>query len=388
MVQYLYAAYSVPAHGAGTEYVRTGDWTAEQLALACGDGGETLDGGIRGTLIRVAREEMIHFLAVNNILTAIGEPFHVPDVDFGTLNTRLPVPLDFCLERLNLASVERFVEIERPEGLTGDVRLGDRAGRNEIDRHTYSSISELYQDIRQGLQEVPDLFLTERGRGGGEHHLFLRAALNDRHPDYQLQVDDLASALFAIDVVTEQGEGGELADGDEPNEESHHEAFLGIAAILRDAGWVPSYPTVRNPTVRRGDRAMQYVPDPDAREVMRLFNEGYSVMLQLMVQHFGAGPDTSLRRSRLMNTAIDVMTGVLRPLGELLVTMPSGLPGRTAGPSFELDVPPAFVARQDVATNRVAQRMAAMAVDATKCELVPASVAELSALLTNQIRGG
>ncbi|HYQ68141.1 ferritin-like domain-containing protein [Actinophytocola sp.] len=386
MLQYLYAAYSVPAHGAGLEYVRTGDWTAEQLRTACGDGGETLDGGIRGVLVRIAREEMIHFLAVNNILTAIGEPFHVPDVDFGTVNANLPVPLDLCLERLNPASVERFAEIERPAGRT-DVLLGDRAGRADLDEHTYSSISELYRDIRQGLRDIPDLFLTERGRTGGEHHLFLRAALNDRHPDYQVRVDDLTSALFAIDVVTEQGEGGELADGDEPAEESHYEAFRGLAAVLRH-GWVPSYPTVRNPTVRRGDRTRQYVPDPDAREVMRLFNESYSVMLRLMVQHFGGGPDTSLRRSRLMNTAIDVMTGVMRPLGELLVTMPSGLPGRTAGPSFELDDPPAFVARQDVAVRRIAQRLAAMAVQAVKCPLVPAGVAELCTVLADQIRGG
>ncbi len=56
-----------------------------------------------------------------------------------------------------------------------------------------------------------------------------------------------------------------------------------------------------------------------------------------MVQHFGDGPDASLRRSELMNAAIDVMTGLMRPLGELLVTMPSGRHGRTAGPSFELD---------------------------------------------------
>ncbi len=47
---------------------------------------------MRGSLMRVAREEMIHFLAVNNILTACGEPFHVPRLDFGTVNARLPGP--------------------------------------------------------------------------------------------------------------------------------------------------------------------------------------------------------------------------------------------------------------------------------------------------------
>lgn len=384
-LQYLYAAYSVPTYGAGLEYVRTADWTPEQLTIACGDGGQTLDDGIRGTLIRVAREEMIHFLAVNNILQALGEPFHVPTVDFGTINSQLPIPLDFSLERLNLGSVERFVRIEQPDDLIGDVRLGDRVGRPDLAEYGYASISELYHDIRQGLQDIPDLFMVERGRGGGEHHLFLRESVNERHPDYQLEVDDLASALFAIDLVTEQGEGGELTDGE--TEDSHYNMFLGVAAILRDTNWVPSHPTVRNPTLRRGDRTREYVPDPEAREVMALFNDAYSVMLQLMVQHFGSGPDTSLRRSRLMNAAIDVMTGVMRPLGELLVTMPSGLRGRTAGPSFELDAPPTFVPRHDVAVRRVAQRLDAMASQAAACTLVPTRVAEISVLLANQMRG-
>ncbi|HKT00502.1 MAG TPA: ferritin-like domain-containing protein [Rugosimonospora sp.] len=384
MLQYLYAAYSVPTHGVGLDYVHSGEWTHEQLTIACGDGGQTLDEGIRGTLIRVAREEMIHFLAVNNILQAIGEPFHVPDVDFGTINGKLPIPLDFSLERLNLGSVERFVRIEQPDCRVGDVRLGDRVGRPDFAEYRCASVSELYRDIRRGLQNIPDLFLVERGRGGGEHHLFLRESVNQRHPDYQLEVDDLASALFAVDLVTEQGEGGALTD----SEDSHYAAFLGVAATLRHADWVPSYPTVRNPTLRRGDKTREYVPDPAARNVMALFNEAYSVMLQLMVQHFGSGPDTSLRRSQLMNATIDVMTGVLRPLGELLVTMPSGLRGRTAGPSFELDVPPTFVSRHDVAVRRVARRLDIMAARAAACPLVPGRVAEISMLLADQLRGG
>lgn len=385
MLQYLYAAYSVPGHGAGREYVRIGEWTPRQLGIACGDGGETLDEGIRGTLIGVAREEMIHFLAANNILSALGEPFHVPVVDFGAINAQLPIPLDFSLERLNSSSVQRFVEIERPDGLVHDVSLGDRLGRREPHDRTYSSISELYGDIRRALQDIPDLFVVDRGRGGGEHHLFLRESVNRGHPDYQVEVDDLASALFAIDVITEQGEGGELTDGNAPGEQSHYEAFRGVAAILRDADWTPSYPTVRNPTVRRGDRAREYVPDPEARQVMRLYNDAYAVMLQLMVQHFG-GPDASLRRSRLMNAAIDVMTGILRPLGELLVTMPSGVPGRTAGPSFELDSPPVFVPRQDVAMRRVVQRLEDVAALAVECPLVPVRVAELGRVLAEQLR--
>lgn len=386
MLQYLYAAYSVPDHGTGWEYVRAGEWTPRQLEIACGDGGETTAGGIRGTLIRVAREEMIHFLAANNILAALGEPFYAPAVNFGTINAQLPISLDFSLERLSVGSVQRFIEIERPNGLAREVSLGDRIGQANPYEYRYSSISELYGDIRQALQDIPGLFVSDRGPVGGEHHLFLRESVNRRHPDYQMEVDDLASALFAIDVITEQGEGGDLADGDLPGEQSHYEAFRGVAAALHDAEWIPSYPTVRNPTSRRGDRSREYVPDPEARHLMQVFNDAYSVTLQLMVQHFGSRPITSLRRSRLMNVAIDVMTGILRPLGELLVTMPSGLRGRTAGPSFELDSPPVFEPQHDVAMRRVAQQLDDVAAKVKTSLLVPARVSELGTLLAEQLR--
>lgn len=388
MLQYLYAAFSIPTYGAGQELVRRGDWTPEQLRLMCGDGGETIDGGVRNTLFGVAREEMIHFLVVNNILMAIGEPFYVPDLDFATINDTLMVPLDFSLEALGLGSVQRFIQIEQPAGLVGAVRLGDLPcpAPSEQGYH-YASLSELYGDIREGLQRVPGLFLVDKGRGGGEHHLFLRESVNARHPDYQLEVDDLPSALFAIDFVTEQGEGHLLTSSDtnaDTGEESHYDTFLRVAELLMTerlaaaedgraarAPWSPAYPVARNPTLRAGCHAKELVTDPVARELMTLFNKSYFMMLQLMVQHFGGSPDASLRRSKLMNFAMDVMVGVMRPLAELLVTVPSGRHGRTTGPPFELDEKPAFISRPDVARRSISLRFQHLAEAARKCTLVP-----------------
>ncbi|MFJ3978007.1 ferritin-like domain-containing protein [Streptomyces sp. NPDC090021] len=396
MLQYLYAAYSVPTHGAGAEYVRRGVWTPEQLRLACGDGGETSDEGIRGLLMGIAREEMIHFLLVNNILTAVGEPFHVPRIDFGTINQELAVPLDFALEGLGLGSIERFVLIERPEDLVRDVRRGDVPSPPPAydDRHPYASLSELYADIREGLQRVPDLFMVDRGRGGGEHHLFLRESVNRHHPDYQLEVDDLSSALFALDVITEQGEGGVIEPGS--GEESHYTSFLRISELLCGppatggsrgvARWNPAYPVVRNPTLREGNPATETVTDPDARSVMELFDRSYFMALQLMAQHFGERPDESLRRSDLMNAAIDMMTGMMRPLAELLVTMGSGRRGTTAGPAFELTEQPAPVARPDVARRMIALRLDHLAAACGKHPLVPARVGEMSAFWADHFR--
>ncbi|MFD4637167.1 ferritin-like domain-containing protein [Lentzea sp. NPDC058436] len=392
MLQYLYAAYSVPTHGAGLEYVRRGLWTPEQLQLACGDGGETLDEGIRSMLIGIAREEMIHFLLVNNILMALGEPFHVPKVDFGTINHELPVPLDFALERLNLGSVERFTQIEKPEHQVSDLRSRDGEPTGEHADHGYASLSELYADIREALQQIPDLFLVKKGRGGGEHHLFLRESINHEHPDYQLEVDDLPSALYAIDVITEQGEGGVLDE--DATEDSHYTSFLRIGELLRTAPvtgphgelWSPAYPVVRNPSLDPASPAVESVSDPDARTVMKIFNQSYSMTLQLMAQHFGERPDGSLRRSDLMNGAIDLMAGLMRPLGELLVTLPSGRRGTTAGPSFELSEVPAAISRPDVARRAIAMRLDDIAAQCAKCALVPARVGELSTFWADHFR--
>ncbi|MGW2055468.1 ferritin-like domain-containing protein [Streptomyces sp. NPDC001840] len=393
MLQYLYAAFSVPTHGAGLEYVRRGHWTAAQLAHACGKGSETNADGMRGALLNVAREEMIHFLVVNNIIMAMGEPFHVPLIDFGTLNSVLPVPLDFALEPLSVGSVQRYIAIEQPARLTPDlrpehtVRAGtDRTGTDPAPPFSWGSISELYAGVRQGLERVPDLFMVERGRGGGEHHLFLRESVNAVHPDYQLQVDDLSSALFAVDFITEQGEGATLNSAD-AQEVSHFETFLRIGELLttervpgphgRLVPWNPAYPALRNPTLGTGDAAKDPITAPRTRAVAQLFNRSYYLMLQLMVQHFGESPDASLRRSKLMGASIDVMTGMMRPLAELLVTMESGRRGRTAGPTFELETAPVCVSRPDVARRSLALRFAHLSTAARALDPVPGQVADM-----------
>jgi hypothetical protein len=415
MLQYLYAAYSIPTYGAGHEHVRRGLWTPEHLRLACGDGGETTDDGIRGRLLTIAREEMVHFLLVNNIIMAMGEAFHVPLIDFGTLNSTVPIPLDFALEPLGVGSVQRFIALERPVGRIGDLHCGGWRGtsgtgpgspsderlrpvgpaHSPSSPSTYSSLSELYAAIREGLAAVPDLFMVEKRRGGGEHHLFLRQSVNAVHPDYQLEVDDLSSALFAIDLITEQGEGGRLTSV-MPSGDSHFHMFLRMSDLLtaqRRANprsgcepWTPAYPVPRNPTLNEGNPNTEPVTDPRTRAVMQLFNRSYFLVLQLMVQHFGQTPDASLRRSKLMNAAIDVMTGMMSPLGELLATLPSGRRGKTAGPSFELEDEPRYIPRPDVAVRSVALRFQHLAEAAHVHDAVPDRVRELLSFYAEYFR--
>ncbi|MCT2593171.1 ferritin-like protein [Streptomyces sp. N2-109] len=393
MMQYLYAAWSIPLYGAGQELVRRGDWSQEQFRLACGDGGETLSNGMRGSLLSVAREEMMHFLVINNIITAMGQPFHLPPIDFGTINSRLRVPLDLCLEGFGLGSVQRFIAIEQPHTSTPDLAdngtPGSTPGSPGVRTggpYRYQSLSDLYAAIREGISTVPNLFLVDRGRGGGEHHLFMRESVNRTNPDYQLEVDDVSSALFAIDFVTEHGEGSVLQSV-EHDEDSHFDTFLRISDLLmaehmkqpgeRRPPWSPAYPVLRNPSLHAGNPAREQVTNPEARAALVVFNRSYFLMNQLLVQHFGGAADASLRRSQLMNAAIDVMTGMMRPLAEHLVTLPSGQPGRTAGPSFELEEEPGFLPRPDVAARSISLRFTHLAAQAAELPKLPSRVPEL-----------
>lgn len=392
MIQYLYAAYSIPTHDAAKRYVEKGIWTEGQSALACGCGPGTLDNGYRGLLMNVAREEMIHFLAINNIRMAVGLPFQVPRLDFGRLNGTLWTPLELSLEPFGLTAVERFVELERPHELVPGL-VGDRPTPQRPYR--YGSLSELYAAIRAAIQRIPDVLVAKKYQGGGGHHLFMRESVNAIHPDYQLEVDDVASAIFAIDFVTEHGEGGRIAL---PNagEESHFETFLGISATLAQermntplaarVPWNPAYPVLRNPTLHTADAARCHVTNAPARVAMTAFNRSYQLAAQLMVQHFGYCPAGNLRRSPVMNWALDIMVTVLRPLGELIVTLPSGLAGKTAGPSFELESEPRYIPRPEIAMACMAREADEIATLARDCAGLTVAVPDVLTFLGEQFR--
>lgn len=385
MLQYIYAGYSVPNYVTGEEYVRRGLWTPEQLHLACGDGKEVRSYGMRGVLLEISREEMIHFLMVNNILMAIGEPFYPALPNFGELNRRFPIDVDLALEPLNATSIQRFMRLEMPDFLAENLSNESVSSDRTVDNlHGYGSLSELYHQIRQGLENIPDLFLVKKGSVGGEHRLFMRDDFNKVHPDYQMQVDDLNSALFAINVIVEQGEGCNACS---PQfDHSHYQKFRRLAEALSqeqmtetETGrqpWNPSYPALRNPSLHHRDYNTNVVTVPQTRAVIEIFNETYFIMMQLMVQHFGLMPTGSLRRSKLMNAGIDVMTGMMRPLGELLMSLPSGKNGKTAGPSFEIETP-IYIATPELAMRAIARSFERLGHRARECQVIQSSVSEM-----------
>ncbi|MYN15771.1 iminophenyl-pyruvate dimer synthase VioB [Rugamonas sp. FT107W] len=316
MLQYLYAAYTIPNYEQGAQLVQAGRWQQDELELACGTEDRRRNSGTRGALLEIAHEEMIHYLVVNNVLMALGEPFHAGTPLLGEqARQRFGLDTEFAFEPFSEHVLARFVRFEWPDYLPTPGK----------------SIASFYIAIRQALAELPELFDPNGGKRGGEHHLFLKELTNRAYPGYQLEVFDRDSALFAIDFVTEQGEGVAV---DSPHFASSHFQRLRAMAgkyTARAQPFEPAVPALKNPVLEaRADCTV--VTDPNARSLMQLYQGCYELTFQLMAHHFAQQPLGSLRRSRLMNASIDIMTGLLRLLSAALMNMPSGVPGRNAGP--------------------------------------------------------
>ena len=80
------------------------------------------------------------------------------------------------------------------------------------------------------------------------------------------------------------------------------------------------------------------VTDPAAKRVMDLFNVCYEILLLAFQRFFAHTEETDAQLTALADATVALMVQVVRPLGELITTLPAGpeYPGRTAGPSFEL----------------------------------------------------
>lgn len=329
MLQYLYAAYSIPNFEQGARLVDAGRWLADELELACGTEDRRRNSGARGALLEIAHEEMIHYLLINNVLMALGQPFYGGTPLLGErARERFGLDTEFAYEPFSEHVLARFVRFEWPDYIPTPGK----------------SIATFYTAIRQALSSLPDLFEAGAGKRGGEHHLFLKELTNREYPAYQLEVSDRDSALFAIDFVTEQGEGVAV---DSPHFDSSHFPRLRARAArfsARGKPFEPALPALKNPVLAaRADCTV--VTDPQARSLMQLYQGCYELTFAMMAHHFAQQPLGSLRRSRLMNAAIDLMTGLLRPLSTALVNMPSGVPGRNAGPP--VPTPPAAAVSGD-----------------------------------------
>jgi len=257
-----------------------------------------------------------------------------------------PPGVELALVSFSERALRHFLYLERPEG----INLQDAEGfealreaeplmseRNIVPRpQHFSTVGDLYRAIEEGFSNLVDYH--------GERWLFIgpagaQATAEDFWWSNLIPVADLDSAKKAIATIVEQGEGtrGDWRD-------AHYGRFLEVLGeylTLRreQPGFEPARPvlaaSVRAPV---DAEAGPLVTDPLTTRVLDTFNVGYEVLLYSLGRFFAHGSETAKQRQTLADVSVGLMVGVLKPLGEIVTTLPVGpeYPGMTAGPSFEV----------------------------------------------------
>ena len=209
----------------------------------------------------------------------------------------------------------------------------------------FDYVGELYGLIASGFE-----FLVKnhpRGEERGEGDLFIG------RPEFQdadtwsanlsiFPITNLSSAKAAITFIVEQGEGTTTA-----SDKSHFATFTTIARQLKERidarpGFSPSRNVLKNPLTRtHRDAGPGYnLIDPAsiAHPVAELFNHVYASVLLLLMTFFDPAGESAEQRGVARDTARRVMSGLLRPLAEMLTVLPatSDPNGPTGGAPFEL----------------------------------------------------
>ena len=297
LLQYLFAAFTIKQR-------RDEGLTHDQLELAC---------EVKRALLEVAREEMAHLGIVCSVLVSVGAKphFRPPTLPAANRFFGQTGPDDaFSLEPLSVPTMRRFVRFEAPEPAQPDA-----AG--------YSTVGGLYRDIQRAIVDLD-------AHGG----LFVRDAPTDDVDAWGVsgntrfgRVRNAASAVQAIDRIIEQGEG---ADGND----SHYVRFGAVHDVLahKIGAEELARPVLSNP----GRVDSSPVDDALTSQTIAVFERIYSAMLSILSEHYTSVDYRSKRGSELRQLARGLMSGVVRPLGEVLCELPSGQrrPGMTAGPSF------------------------------------------------------
>jgi Ferritin-like len=331
MCQYLFAEFSLK-DGANDGL------TADQ-ALAVARWRKTLRG--------IAVEEMLHLALVANLMTAIGAAATFTRPNFPQWSGYFPAGLQLDLLPFGEQALQHFLYLERPEGMERQDAEGFVPGappRDPVEPdeilprgQEFSTIGHLYRGVEDGLRSLSARL--------GEQAVFVGSPQAQATPELfrwpqLVAVTDLASALTAVEEIIEQGEG---ARGDW--RDAHYGRFLAMweeYRVLRerDPSFEPARPVLAAYTRQPFDIAtpLPIIGDPLARQVAEVAGLAYEVVLHLLLRLFTHTDETEEQLTTLVNGAIRLMTGVLRPLATALTALPVGPshPGRSAGFAFQM----------------------------------------------------
>jgi rubrerythrin len=319
LCQYLFAAFSMKKHP-----TEGATWPQLELVRSW-----------EAHILRVAREEMAHLGTVTNLLTAIGGAPQFRRPNFPQLSRYFPKPseggvghVEFALEAFSARALERFIRFETPEE---KLRLALRV--IAPDPVEYVTVGDLYGQIREAFETLD------------ERELFIgpRAAQDTDDWSANLKLRNVVNRATAVEAINDIIEEGEAAPATLPT--SHWATFVRISEELdnevkQNPDFDPARPVAPNPLTRQhrdSSSGATIINDPDTLEIAELFNAVYGTMMLMLMQFYAFADDSTEQREGLRATARQMMSGVVRPLGEILTQLPArdDLPGKTAGPGFE-----------------------------------------------------
>ena len=301
----------------------------------------------RKVISHVATEEMLHLALVHNLLSAIGAAPHLGRPNLPAPAHHYPAGVNLTLVPFGEPALQHFMFLERPEGMELDGAQGIDAPIHDAvplmaehdivpQPQDFATVGHLYRSIEHGLAHLAEKF--------GEQNLFVGPARAQATSEYfhwpeLVAVTDLASAQRAVDTILEQGEG---ARGHW--EQAHFGQFVQILDELREItasnpNFQPTRPVIFA-TVRpcAHDDSVPVIAEPVTSRIGDLFNVSYEILLQMLERFFAHTEETDAQLQTLAGATIGLMLGAIKPLGNLLTTLPVGsnYPELNAGPSFEL----------------------------------------------------
>ncbi|MGB3182685.1 MAG: ferritin-like domain-containing protein [Cyclobacteriaceae bacterium] len=307
MVQYLYAAYSLGGDQVPDKY-------------------REMVKGWQEVILGIAKEEMGHFVSVQNVLRVLGSPLNFNRQDFPWDSDLYP--FEFKLEPLSKSSLAKYVFAESPAGWLKNTEGDDKETKEikeeikgYLNREQHGDpISKLFIQILNIIKDpelIPDdVFLAntypcqakfdEWGRGytGGA-----RGNVRVDKTDASLKgtpdvlVAPVMSRTDAIAALTEIAEQGEATTIDEEGNVSHFERFLIIykewrkipEKELRPTRNMPTNPYVSDQLINPdqspsegliSDTANTLITDPVAADWASLFNIRYRMLLAFLAHSF------------------------------------------------------------------------------------------------------
>jgi hypothetical protein len=315
---------------------------------------------------------MLHLACACNLLTAVGGAPQLRRPNLPTNPRAYPPGFQLRLLPFNLEAVDQFVFLERPEYLDGERRAVPSYRETSIPagslseaftrERTYETLGELYRGIEDGL--------TYLAQKLGEEGLFIgRPECQTASPFINLPglspVHNLASALEALNVIIEQGEGASPEADD-----SHYRRFCQIRDEYRDllaadADFRPGRPVLTSPyallpTDLPSTTEVNLVDDPLSVDVCGLFDGCYELMIQILGRLFVHAEESEEELQTLADIAIEMMFDVIAPLGSAITRLPAGPshPGLNAGPSFRLSRGASIPTQKDTARIVFHERLA------------------------------